>query len=97
MKSLKAWLPLVFIWSDQESRARYIEEWSAILSEPSLTPQERRLLWREAAALSIVLTTRRLTKRWKTISAVALVALIVSPVWFVMLLPLFLIPRSEVE
>lgn len=97
MKSLKAWLPLVFIGSDQESRARYIEEWSAILSEPSLTPHERRLLWLEAVTLSFVLTTHRIRRNWKTIGAVTLVALFVGPIWLLLLLPLFLIPRTKVE
>ena len=83
--------------ADQESKARYIEEWSAILSDPSLTPQELRVLWREAVAMSLVLTVRRFARNWKTISAVALVAIFVSPIWLVMLLPLFLIPKSKVE
>lgn len=97
MKSLKAWLPLVFIGSDQESKARYIEEWFAILSEPSLTLNERRLLWRELATLSLVLKIHRIRRSWKTIGAVTLVALFVSPIWLLLLLPLFLIPRTKVE
>lgn len=97
VKSLNSWLRLVFMGADQESKARYIEEWSAILSEPRLTPQELRALWREAVAMSFVLTARRFARNWKTISAVALVALVVAPIWLVMLLPLFLIPRSKVE
>ncbi len=97
MKSLNSWLRLVFMGADQESKARYIEEWSAILSEPSLAPHELRVLWREAVILSLVLTARRFARNWKTISAVSLVALFVSPIWFSMLLPLFLIPRFRVE
>lgn len=78
-------------------RSRYVEEWVAILSEPSLTSSELRALWREALTFSLVLTGRRFLDNWKIAAAVLIVALFISPFWLVTLLPLFLFPRANVE
>lgn len=78
-------------------RSRYVEEWVAILSEPSLTSSELRALWREALTFSLVLMGRRFLDNWKIAAAVLIVALFISPFWLVTLLPLFLFPRAKVE
>lgn len=68
-----------------------------MLSEPTLSPSERRAFWLEAVMLSISLSTRQLKENWITVSAVTIVALIISPFWMLVLLPLFLIKRTKVE
>jgi hypothetical protein len=47
--------------------------------------------------LSLDLTAQRFARNWKTISAVPLVALFVSPIWLLVLLPLLLVPRDRLE